>query len=179
MKHFFFCVTVLSFCLSVPTGVSAQRKLGYINMDELVAVMPETKQAQQALKTYADSLARIDNGMQQDFITKRDAFFQDSASMDTTTKEAHRRVLQKIIQQEGAFVSDAKAQLDSVQQALTVVIATKAQDAITATAKANGYAYVFRKMTGANNRQHNFVIIGPEGDDLLPQVKKQLGIAAQ
>jgi outer membrane protein len=179
MKHFFFCLTVVSFSLLAPTAVSAQRKIGYINMNDLIAVMPQTRQAQQALKAYGDSLSRIDGGLQQEFLSKRDAFFQDSASLDTATKEAHRRVLQKIIQQEQAFRGDAKTQLDSMQQALTAALTTKAQDAIAAAAKANGYAYVFPKFAGTGNQQHDFVLIGPEGDDLLPLVKKQLGIDTQ
>jgi outer membrane protein len=176
MKHFSFCLSVLSLSLLLSTAVSAQRKIGYIDMDDLVAIMPETRQAQQALKACGDSLSRIDGGLQRDFGTKRDAFFQDSASMDTATKEAHRRVLQKIIQQEGEFRADAKAQLDSLQQALAVAVGTKAEEAVVATAKANGYTYVFRKVAGAGNQQHELILIGPEKDDLLPQVKKQLGL---
>src|ERR1700722_3855634 len=117
MKQFsFICLVVFSFCLVVPNAVSAQRKIGYISMDDLIAVMPETKQARLTLKTCADSLARVDGGIQQDFATKRDAFFKDSARMDTATKEAHRRVLQKIIQQEGEFKAVAKGQVDSLQE---------------------------------------------------------------
>src|ERR1700730_5335131 len=165
MKHFSFCLAVLSFSLFVSADVSAQRKVGYINMEDLVAVMRETKQARQALKAYADSLYRVGGGIQQAFFTARDDFFRDSAKMDTATKETHRRELQKIIQKEGQFRAEAKAQLDSVQQALAVAVTTKAEEAVAATAKANGYGYVFRK-----------VIIAPEGDDLLPLVKKQLGL---
>jgi outer membrane protein len=178
MKHFCFFLGILSLSLSNPTDVSAQHKIGYIDMDDLVAVMPETRQAQKALKAFADSLSRVEGGLQQEFFTKRDAFFQDSGSMDGTTKEAHRVVLQKIIQQDGEFKADAKAQLDSMRQALTMAIATKAQEGVAAAAKANGYAFVFRKAAGAENQQE-FVLIGPEGDDLLPMVKKQLGIDAQ
>jgi outer membrane protein len=176
MKHFSFCLVVLSLSLSLPTAVNAQRKIGYINMDDLVAAMTETRQARQDLKKYGDSLSRIDGGLQGEFFTKRDAFFQDSASMDAATKEAQRRVLQKIIQQEGAFKADAKAQLDSVQQVLTAAIMAKAQDAVAAAAKANGYAYVFLKASGTDNQRREFVILAPDGDDLLPMVKKQLGL---
>src|SRR5579871_150603 len=176
MKHFFSYLAVLFISLSVPAVVSAQRKVGYINMDDLVAAMRETKQARQTLKAYADSLSRIDGGLQQDFAVKRDAFFKDSVHMDTATKEAHRRVLQKIIQQEGEFRAGAKMQLDSAQQSLMADILAKAQDAINATAKAKGYAYVFRKVVGTDNQQRDFVLIGPDADDLLPQVKKQLGL---
>jgi outer membrane protein len=176
MKHFSFCLAVLSLSLSVPTAVNAQHKIGYINMDDLIAVMPETRQARLALKAYADSLSSVEGGLQQDFVTKRDAFFQDSAGMDTTTKETHRRVLQKIIQQDQEFRGDAKAQLDSMQQALTVAVTARAQDAVAAAAKANGYTYVFRNVAGTDNQQPGFVLIGPKGDDLLPLVKKQLGL---
>ena len=176
MKYFSFCLAALSLSLLVPTVVSAQRKIGYINMDDLVAVMHETGQARQALKAYADSLTRIDGSLQQEFFTKRDAFFQDSAGMDATTKEAHRRVLQKIIQDEGAFKADAKAKLDSMQQVLTIAVVAKAQEAVAAAAKANGYAYVFKKSVGTEEQRREFVLIAPEGDDLLPLVKKQLGL---
>jgi outer membrane protein len=165
--HSCFCLAVLAFALSVPTAVAAQRKIGYINMDDLVAVMPETRQAQQTLKAYGDSLARVDDGLQQEFVTKRDAFFRDSATLNTATKEVHRRVLQKIIQQDGEFRAVAKTQLDSLQQVLTVAVAAKAQEAVAAAAKANGYAYVFRNVS---------VLVSPEGGDLLPLVKRQLGL---
>jgi Skp family chaperone for outer membrane proteins len=175
MKHFSFCLAILSLSLFLPTAVSAQHKIGYINMDDLVAAMRETAQARQALRAYADSLSRVDGGLQQEFVEKRDSFFLDSAGLDPTTKEAHRRVLQKIIQQEGAFKADARALLDSMRQALTVAVVAKAEEAVAAAAKANGYAWVFRKVAGTDNRRE-FVLIGPEGDDLLPLVKKQLGL---
>lgn len=178
MKYFSFGLAVLIFSCFIPTAGEAQRKIGYVNLEDVVAILPETKHAQQVLKAYADSLGRIEGGIQEDFATKRDAFFQDSATMDTATKESHRRVLQKIIQQDGEFRAVAKAQLDSMQQALTVAVSSKAQETIEATARANGYAYVFRKTSGSEN-QRMFVLIGPEGDDLLPLVKKQLGLDAR
>jgi outer membrane protein len=179
MKQCSFCLAVVFLSVVGPSAVSAQRKIGYINMDDLVAAMPDTREARQALKKYGDSLSRIDGGLQQDFFTKRDAYFQDSAGMDATAKEAHRQVLQKIIQQEGAFKAGAKALLDSMQQSLTVGIVTKAEGAVAAAARANGYAYVFRKAAGTDEQRNEFVLIAPQGDDLLPLVKKQLGLDAK
>lgn len=176
MKHlfskvFFLVISVLSF-----TGVSAQHKIGYINMSDLIAVMPETRQAQHTLQAYADSLARAEGGITSEFATKRDAFFRDSATMDSAKKEAQRKVLQRLIQQDQEFRVDAKSQLDSAQQALTAAVEAKAEDAVTATAKANGYVYVFRKMVSGEGGQRQLVILGPDRDDLLPLVKKQLGL---
>ena len=177
MKYFSFSALILSLCL-LCASADAQRKIGFINMDEVIAVLPDTKSAQQTLQGYADSLARIDGAMQQDFVTKRNAFFQDSATMDTTKKEAQRKVLQQLIQREQRFRADAKVQLDSTQQVLMTAIQTKAEATVKAAAKANGYTHVFRKVVGTEE-PHDFVIIGPKGDDLLPLVKKQLGLSAQ
>jgi outer membrane protein len=176
MKQLSFCLLVLSLSLFLSTVVSAQKKIGYINLDDLIAVMTETRQARQTMKAYGDSLSRVDGGLQEEFFTKRDAFFHDSAGMDAATKEARRRVLQKIIQDEGAFKADAKAKLDSMQQVLTIAVVAKAQEAVAAAAKANGYAYVFKKSVGTEEQRREFVLIAPEGDDLLPLVKKQLGL---
>ncbi len=177
MKYFLFPVTILSLSL-VCNNADAQRKIGYINIDDVIAVLPDTKSAQQTLQVRADSLAKIDGTMQQEFITKRDAFFQDSAAMDNTKKEAQRKVLQQLIQQEQRFRADAKAQLNSTQQVLMTAVQIKAEATVRAAAKANGYTYVFRKIVGTDDR-HEFVILGPKGDDLLPLVKKQLGLSAQ
>lgn len=183
MKRFCFALATVILSLLASTGATAQHntgyinhpKIGYINMDDLIAVMPDTKHAQQVLQACADSLSRVDANLQREFDARRDAFFKDSARMDTTKKEAQRRVLQNLLTQYNQFRADAKVELDSTQQAMTVAVVAKAQSAITAAAKANGYAYVFRK---ADNRGE-FVLVGPQGEDILPLVKKQLGLSAQ
>ena len=172
-----FSLVILSLIL-LSTSAHAQRKLGYINMDEVMAIIPDTRAAQQTLQGLADSLAKVDGAIQQEFVTKRDAFFQDSANMDETKKEAQRKVLQQLLAQDQRFRADAKAQLDSTQEVLTTAVQSKAEAAVKAAAKANGYTYVFRKTVAAENN-HEFVILGPKGDDLLPLVKKQLGLSTQ
>ena len=162
--------------LLASAAANAQHKIGYINIGDLVSVMPETKHAQEALQASADSLSKIDANLQRQFAANRDAFFRDSATMDTARKEAQRRILQKLLAGYQQVRADAKEQLDSTQQALTIAIEAKAQSAVTAAAKANGYTYVFRKLAGADNQQSTFMLVAPEGDDLLPLVKKQLGL---
>lgn len=177
MKYFFFAMSIMTSCLVLSTRANAQRKVGYINMGDLIALMPEARNAQHSLQVCADSLARIDGGIQNEFATKRDAFFQDSATMDSAKKEAQRKVLQNLIQQDQLFRADAKAQLDSLQQVLTTTVEAKAREAVEATAKANGYSYVLRKVATGANGQSDLVIVGPPGDDLLPLVRKHLGLS--
>ena len=52
---------------------------------------------------------------------------------------------------------------------LSAPLLKTAQDAIDAVAKANGYTYVLDTSSG-------IVLVFPDGDDLLPLVKKHLGI---
>lgn len=54
-------------------------------------------------------------------------------------------------------------------QELITPIRAKATDAIKATAKENGYTYVLEAAA---------VLVGPPGDDILPLVKKKLGVGA-
>jgi outer membrane protein len=169
----------LLFALSLSlftTQTHAQQKVGYINMEDLISAMPETRQAQQTLQACSDSLQKVDNAMQVDFATKRDAFFQDSASMDNVKKEAARKVLQKLIQQYQEFRSGAQEQLDSTKQALWTAIETKAENAVATVAKANGFTHVIRKQLVGNNQSQTLVLVGPASGDLLPLVKKQLGL---
>ena len=184
MKLFSPFFAIVTGCLLVCTAVSAQHKAGYVsrpqhkigfvNMDELIAAMPETRHVRQSLQASADSLSRIDANLQQEFTRNRDAFFRDSATMDSTKKEAQRRILQKLLQQYNQFRADAKVQLDSTQQAMAAAVEAIAERLVTATAKANGYSYVFRQLTGSGDQRSLFILVAPEADDLLPLIKKQL-----
>jgi hypothetical protein len=88
--------------------------------------------------------------------------------------------LQGLFQQYQQFRGGAQQSLDSVTQVLKAAIGQKALDAVTATAKANGYIYVIRKEAVSDDGQaRTVVIIGPPGDDILPLVKKYLGLSAQ
>jgi outer membrane protein len=81
------------------------------------------------------------------------------------TKEKEITDLQQRIQ---AFQASADQDLQNKQQELFNPLIQKIKDAITAVGKENGYNYILDVGTGA--------VVYYQGDDIMPLVKKKLGI---
>ena len=82
-----------------------------------------------------------------------------------------RNELIKLYQRVQGWQNEAQELYQAEAQKKIVPIRNKALDAIKAVAKENGYGYVFDNAQGS-------LLIAPPGDDLLPLVKKKLGITA-
>ncbi len=103
--------------------------------------------------------------------TKDSLFVKDSTSYSPSIKEIKRNELIKLYQRVQGWQNEAQELYQAEAQKKIVPIRNKALDAIKAVAKENGYGYVFDNAQGS-------LLIAPPGDDLLPLVKKKLGIAA-
>ena len=77
--------------------------------------------------------------------------------------------MKKLLVELQGFEQSYQQQMQQKQEELMAPVAQKANQLISEVAKANGYAYVFRKEA---------LIVSPEGDDILPLVKKKLGASA-
>lgn len=145
----------------------AQTKIGYVSFNEIVAAMPEAKKADSALIQFRDALiqsAQEKENALNEAITK---FNADSAKMTAAVKEVKRKELQqKLVELQGEE-QRIQQELQRRQEELSEPIQKKAMDAVQAVAKEGGYAYVFPK---------EYLIVSPPGDDLLPLVKKKLGL---
>ena len=69
----------------------------------------------------------------------------------------------KVQEFEGSF----EQKIQEKQQSLLVPLRNEALEAVKAVAKEAGYAYIL---------DNNSVIVGPPGDNVLPLVKKKMGI---
>ena len=67
------------------------------------------------------------------------------------------------------FQTKAQSSLQTKEQELMKPLVQKAKDAIETVAKENSYTYVFDSGSGA-------LLFQPESDNLLPLVKKKLGL---
>lgn len=147
-------------------SVSAQ-KIGYISPDELIGSMPEAEQADKDLQNYQTELGQRQQDLMKELSAKDSSFVKDSLTMTPTMKDLRRRELIELYQKAQNWQSQAQELYNAEAQKKIAPIRAKALDAIKAVAKENGYAYV---LDVAN------VIVAPPGDDLLPLVKKKLGI---
>ncbi|HMT96158.1 MAG TPA: OmpH family outer membrane protein [Ferruginibacter sp.] len=153
------------------TTASAQSKIGYINSDELMGDMPEAAKADAELKQFQTDLGKQGQDLMNELNTKDSLFVKDSTSYSPSIKEIKRNELIKLYQRVQGWQNEAQELYQAEAQKKIVPIRNKALDAIKAVAKENGYGYVFDNAQGS-------LLIAPPGDDLLPLVKKKLGIAA-
>lgn len=148
-------------------GATAQTKIGYINTDEVIAAMPETEKANKELQEYQQSLVTQGEELEKEANDKIAQFGKDSATMSPSMKEIKRTELIKLVQRVQGYNQEAQDNAKQAAQTKFQPIQVKAMDAIKAVAKKNGYAYIL---------DINSVLVGPPGDDILPLVKKELGI---
>ncbi len=167
MKKFFTVALFLAGFLSVATLAEAQIKIGYISSQDLLSVMPETKKADSSLQQLRAALIQNAQDKEAKLNADIDKFNKDSANYSEAVKTVKRQELQKTYQELAGEEQRINEQLQAKQQELITPIQKKANDAVQATAKENGYTYVFEK---------DVLIVAPSGDDLLPLVAKKLGI---
>lgn len=167
MKKFFTVALFLVGFLSVATLAEAQIKIGYISSQDLLSVMPETKKADSSLQQLRAALIQNAQDKETKLNADIDKFNKDSANYSEAVKTVKRQELQKTYQELAGEEQRINEQLQQKQQELIMPIQKKANDAVQATAKENGFTYVFEK---------DVLIVAPAGEDLLPLVAKKLGI---
>jgi len=148
---------------------SAQNKIGYINTQELISVMPEAEKADGELKDYQASLAQQGQDMGKEADSKADQFIKDSSKLTQSMKEIKRKEIMDLYQKAQNWQQTAQDMYNQKAQALITPIRAKALDAIKAVAKENGYGYVLDSSTDA-------LLVSSPTDDLIGLVKKKLGI---
>ncbi len=167
MKNLFLSF-VIAFSIFGMTGTSfAQTKIGYINTDELIAVMPEARSADSLLQDYQQSLQEQGNKYVEELREKDSLFVKDSATLSAAKKELRSNELFELYQKVQGWNQTMQQKMNEKQQTILVPIRNKAMEAIKAVAKEKGYAYIL---------DANALVVSPPADDVLPFVKSKLGI---
>lgn len=166
-----FCLSVIYFGLLSP--LSAQ-KIGYANIEVILALMPESKSMQQTLQVYEKSLGEKIQ-MKQQFYQQR---AQEYLELQRTTQDEARLKpledellnLEEQIRKESA---DAQIQLVKKRQDLLEPILQKLQQQIDALSESEGYSYILNTVDGSGV---SIVLHGPKEHDLTEKLMTRLGI---
>ena len=150
-------------------GASAQTKIGYINTDELMSIMPEAAKINTDLNEYQTTLQQQGLTLQKEANAKRDQYFKDSATFSNTKKEIVRGELVKLYTRLETYDQEMQEMAQKYAQEKIAPVRSKALDAIKAVARERGYTYVIDEASSS-------LLVMPPGDDLLPSVKTKLGI---
>ena len=163
-------LTLVAVLLLSSTSLFAQ-KMGRINSQELISLMPETAQMQTDLQAYATEL----NAQIEEVQVELNNAINDFQKKQATMKELERQVAEKNLNDINTrleqFRQVASEDFSKKQQELFTPIQEKAMAAIEKVSKAGGYAVVIDLAAGSM-----IYIDEAQVTDLLPAVKAELGI---
>lgn len=152
----------------VPASLYAQSKLACVSISEVIGAMPETKKADTTLAQYQEALQQQFEAYKQEYMQQTSLLGSaDTAKFTKPQLDLKRRSLAEVLQKIQGFEQEAGTLLEQKKTALFQPIQKKAEDAIQQVSKDNGYAYVFEK---------EGLHVYPPSDDILPLVKKRLGL---
>ncbi len=158
--------------------VKAQQKIGYINSQELIQSMPESKAAATTFETFQKQKGSEMELMNTEYQKKVQGYeakakTRSEANKDVLDKELQTMIteIQDLEKRLGGAQEAAQGELQKKQEDLYTPIIKKATDAVNAVAKEQGLAYVL-------DISQPTVVYFAGGIDLLPAVKIKLGIPA-
>ncbi len=167
MKQLKLLLIVLIVTVAI-TGNAQQAKIAYINSQQLLESMPAAKEANAQLIAYAGQFDSLYQGYTQEYQLLVNQI-QGDATMSEVAREAKIQdalMLEQRIQQ---YEQDSQQKLDKKKADLFQPIISSTTEIIKTVAKENGYTYVI-------DNSLSILIMAPEGDDILPLVKKKLNI---
>jgi len=144
-------------------------KLGYVNSQELLSVMPEMSKADSDLKTFAKQYQDQLEAMGKEFEKKGNEYQAGEKTMSDAVKTVKQKELQDIEARIHDYQQTAQDKVSKKKEDLYKPILEKADKAIKDVAKEKGYDYVFDASGGA-------LLYAKDSDNLLPLVKAKLGI---
>ncbi|MEE4260477.1 MAG: OmpH family outer membrane protein [Bacteroidales bacterium] len=171
MKAFKKAVALFSLVVLVASfGYSqATLKLGHIDSNEILSMMPETDSLQNELKNYAEYLDQQMNAMAMEYQTKITNYQDNVATMSDLIRQTKEKEITDLQARIQAFQQSADQDLSTKQAELFNPLIEKVKNAINAVGRENSYTYILDVGAGA-------VVFFEGGDDVLPLVKKKLGI---
>ena len=144
-------------------------KFGYIDSNEILAIMPETDSLEREIKSYAAYLEEQLAQMASEFQTKATDYQNNLATMSDLIRQTKEKELNDLNGRIQAFQQSADQDLAAKQAELFNPLIERVKNAITEVARENNYTYIFDAGTGA-------LVFYENGDNVLPLVKAKLGI---
>ncbi|PLX00467.1 MAG: hypothetical protein C0591_01150 [Marinilabiliales bacterium] len=171
MKAFKKAIALFSLVVLVASFGYSQTtlKLGHIDSNEILSMMPETDSLSKELQNYAEYLDQQMNAMAMEYQTKITNYQDNVATMSDLIRQTKEKEITDLQARIQAFQQSADQDLSTKQADLFNPLIEKVKNAINEVGRENGYTYILDVGAGA-------VVYFEGGDDVLPLVKKKLGI---
>jgi len=157
--------------------VNAQTKIGYTNVELLMAYMPEVKSANSALNTYEADLSKTLQKKQTTYQAKLQEYYKLKES-GMTQEEDQRRVkeIQALEQEIQKGAQEAEQKMMVRQQELLAPITTKIQEKIDEVAREGNFTYIINNTVGNGVPT---ILYGLETMDVTDLIAAKLGISVE
>jgi outer membrane protein len=170
MKHIVKVIALAIFLIGA-MNVSAQKatKFGHVDFGKLIEQMPGQDTVRTSMANYAQTLQDQYTSMQNELQTKIDEYTRTKETMSAIIKQTKEKEIADLQARMEAFQQSAQQDLTDQETKLTTPFIDKAKKAIQEVAKENGFTYIFNNVEG-------FILYNEGGEDVMPLVKKKLGI---
>jgi outer membrane protein len=155
--------------LAVILTTQSQSKFGYLNSNELLAMMPESLSMQEELQTYAKGLESQLTAMQAEYEKKVVEYQQNETTYTDIIKEDKIREIESIQQRVVEFQKNAQQSLSEKEAELFIPIREKAMKAIDEVAEEGKFTFIFDSGSGS-------FLYAAESENIINLVKSKLGL---
>ncbi len=164
-------IAIMACMLAFGGSAMAQKnvKLGHINSNDLMQIMPGRDSAQTVLQAEVTELENTLKSMQAEAEKRYNDYVANQAGWTELIRQTKQREIQDMAARIEEFQKNAQEQLQTREQELLKPIIDRAKKAIEDVAKEGGYTYIFDAGTAA-------LLYDEGGDDIMPLVKKKLGL---
>ncbi len=164
-------IAIMACMLAFGGSAMAQKnvKLGHINSNDLMQIMPGRDSAQAVLQAEVTELENTLKSMQAEAEKRYNDYVANQAGWTELIRQTKQREIQDMATRIEEFQKNAQEQLQTREQELLKPIIDRAKKAIEDVAKEGGYTYIFDAGTAA-------LLYDEGGDDIMPLVKKKLGL---
>ncbi len=164
----FFTVIVLAAGLLMAGTAGAQTRIGYISVDNMVGLMPETAKLDSLLEKYQNDSINPQYAQIVSLYQYKDSVYRDSLKTPPVVRKQIEQELPTLIYQIQNWQSIVQQATEAKQNELLAPIYRKVYDAIKLVAKEKGYTHVYNKEA---------LLVAPEGDDMIIAVAAKLKVS--
>lgn len=160
---------VVLVAVAATTHAQKATKIGHIDFGKLLEQMPGQDTVKVVMEKYVQALQGELQAMQSELEMKGADYQKNAATMSSIIKATKEKEITDLQGRIEAFQQSAQQDISAKQTELITPFVDKAKQAIKDVAKEGGYSYVM-------NAVEDLILYSDGGDDVMPQVKKKLGI---
>ncbi|MEM9983831.1 MAG: OmpH family outer membrane protein [Bacteroidota bacterium] len=142
-------------------------KVGYLNSLELLSLMPEAAEADQAIQSYAAGQERRFQKLAQEYQTKLQEVQQSGATMTPMKQQVAVQEIQKLEQQLQEMQTNSQQRIAQRRDELLAPVMARADSIINSVAKANGFDLVYDAPS---------LLYADSTYNIMPLVREAMGI---